>query len=390
MCIKAIISFNKGRHVMRTSVRLALTLLAITVACQAGLALAENYSFISGSAPATAPAGAEKATAQGQSDCTSCCPTACGQEASCGCGSCDPCNCQLGCEENCKRFGIVGFAGFDSFKGISDDLGPSNFGVVSGLNTGVLLPGLDQYGFGWQTGLSYGVYDFDGATQFINNSNPHSQQQIFVTTGFFRKAKADQRVSFGLVYDWMINDQWGDTGISPTLGQWRGQIEYAFSGCNAVGLAGTIRDRTAQNALRFDDEDVALVSTRAINQVNLFWHHKFNSGADSNVWIGVPEDDRLNGDGSLLAWTIGASVQVPLSQRLALYANAAYFHPSAAAGIEAQNDSGYDIGMGVVWYFGAGKARSRTINGSCSDPYMPVANNSNFLVDQNIGPLPVD
>ena len=39
--------------------------------------------------------------------------------------------------------------------------------------------------------------------------------------------------------------------------------------------------------------------------------------------------------------------------------------------------------MGVVWYFG-GHAVSHSINGACWLPYMPVANNSTFLVDQNI------
>ena len=37
--------------------------------------------------------------------------------------------------------------------------------------------------------------------------------------------------------------------------------------------------------------------------------------------------------------------------------------------------------MGILWYFG-GRA-SHPINGACWLPYMPVANNSTFLVDQN-------
>ena len=43
---------------------------------------------------------------------------------------------------------------------------------------------------------------------------------------------------------------------------------------------------------------------------------------------------------------------------------------------------GYDVSMGVAWYFGH-RAVSHAINGDCGLPYMPVANNSNFLVDQN-------
>ena len=89
-----------------------------------------------------------------------------------------------------------------------------------------------------------------------------------------------------------------------------------------------------------------------------------------------------NGGHSLGTWTIGANVQVPLSDRLALYANGSYFRPSASAGAIAAMESGYDVGMGVAWYFG-GNAVSHSINGRCWMPYMPMANNSNFLVDQS-------
>ena len=325
------------------------------------------------------PAAAEKAApAQPQSACTPCCPAGCGYEQSCG--TCDDCCCRLGCEDQCDRVGIVGFAGLDSFKGIADGSYQSNFGEVTGVNVGSMMHGLEDYGFGWQTGLSYGVYDFDGRSS-TDVDSIRSQQQLFVTTGFFRKAKCDQRVSFGLVYDWMFNEEWGEYGAHPTLGQWRGQIEYAFSGHNSVGLWACKRDLAAQQTFTFGVTDVT-VTNRAISQVNLFWHHKFCSGADSYLYLGIPDHGRLDGDGSLMDWMVGASVQVPLTCRLALYANGAYFHPSASAGPGAAEESGYDVGMGVVWYIG-GNARSHAIYGHCADPYMPVANNSNFLVEQN-------
>jgi hypothetical protein len=244
-----------------------------------------------------------------------------------------------------------------------------------------LLPGLEEYGLGWQTGISYGVYDIDGRSSTVTDTS-RSQQQIFVTTGLFRKAKCDQRFSFGLVYDWMYNEEWGQFGTSPTLGQWRGQVEYSLSGCNAVGIWGCTRDLGATQVVPVVNTRGLIVTNRAISQVNLFWHHKFCSGADSYVWTGVPDHGRINGDGSLIDWTVGASVEVPLSQRLALYANGAYFHPSASAGAGAAIESGWDVGMGVCWYFG-GNAKSNAINGKCAVPYMPVANNSNFLVEQD-------
>jgi hypothetical protein len=366
---------------MKTFVRYAVTLLAITAACQAGLALAEDYYWTTGSdQKAAAPAAEKAAPAQPQSVCNSCCPAACGCEQSCG--ACDGCCCHLGCDGECERVGIVGFEGLDSFKGIADGSYQSNFGEVTGVNVGSAMRGLEDYGFGWQTGLSYGVYDFDGRSSTIENP-ARAQTQLFVTTGFFRKAKCNQRVSFGLVYDWMFNEQWGVYGASPTLGQWRGQIEYAFSGCNAMGLWACKRDLGAQQTFTVENfEEGVTITNRAISQVNLFWHHKFCSGADSYLYIGIPDHGRLDGDGSLIDWTVGASVQVPLSESLALYANGAYFHPSASAGDGAAVESGYNVGMGIVWHFG-GCARNHAINGKCADPYMPVANNSNFLVEQS-------
>jgi hypothetical protein len=367
---------------MKTFVRYTVVLLAIAVACQAGLALAEDYYWTNGSnQPAATPAAVEKAApaAQPQSACDPCCPAglACEQP----CGTCDPCRCRLGCEGECDSVGIVGFQGLDSFKGIADGSYQSNFGEVTGVNIGTGMWGLEQYGFGWQTGLSYGVYDWDGRTSTINNP-ARAQQQLFVTTGFFRKAtKCDQRVSFGLVYDWMYNEGWGEYGAHPTLGQWRGQIEYAFSGHNSTGLFACKRDLSAQQTFDGGLAPVT-VTNRAISQIDLFWHHKFCSGADSYLWIGLPDHGRLDGGGSLLDWIIGANVQVPLTESLALYANGAYFHPSASASAGGAMESGYNVGMGIAWYFGGG-ARNHAINGRCGDPYMPVANNSNFLVDQN-------
>ena len=48
---------------------------------------------------------------------------------------------------------------------------------------------------------------------------------------------------------------------------------------------------------------------------------------------------------------------------------------------KAREATGYDVGMGVVWYFGH-HAVSHSLNGACGLPYMNVANNTSFLVDQ--------
>jgi hypothetical protein len=346
---------------MKTYYRIAWMLALIAFACQGRMLCAIEYEDVTiGAQPVS-----QSETAVAPRGC-------CGE----GCGACGDCCPTLGCEPGCKRYALVGFAGFDSFKGVSDGPYESNFGAVAGVNGSLKIPAWEDYGFGWQTGLSYGVYDFDGRGSTLVDQ-ARSQQQIFLTTGFFHKAQCDRRLSYGLVHDWMFNDQWGGLGSTPTLGQWRGQFEYALSGSNAVGVWGCVRDLSAAHEF---------IENRPIEQINFFWHHKFCGGADSNLWIGFPERTRVTGDGSLLDWSFGASVSVPLSERLALSANAAYFHPSGAAGGESAMESGYNIGMGVIWYFG-GKARTHAINGECITPYMPMGNNSNFLVDQSHNPI---
>jgi hypothetical protein len=362
---------------MKTFVRHSVTVLAFIVACQGGLALAEEYYWVSGGDAAKAPAAADKAPAAPKAGTS--CPTSCCQEP-----CCDPvCGNVCGCTEE-PGVGIVAGVGLDAFKGIADK-GYSNFGQVTSLNTGWLIPGAEDFGLGWQTGISYGVYDFDGRVTFDSNKEAVSQSQLFVTTGFYRKATGDQRVSFGMVYDWMFNDNWGYWGRSPSLGQCRVQVEYAVNELNGVGLWGAQRDLgSVQTDGRYT------YYNRAISQLNLFWHHKFTcTAADTWLWVGIPDHGRIyqgtsaGAGGSLLDWTVGFAAQVPLSDRFALYANGSYGHPSAAAGYYGSIDQAYDVSIGIAWYLG-GHARSCSLFGNTFVPYMPVGNNSNFLVEQHV------
>jgi len=360
---------------MKTFVSTFAALLAMIVLSQAS-AVADDFYWVAEGNQSANQNGGAKAVAPAPTDCTACDPS-CYDDTGCDC--CDTCGC-LGCDE-CPPYGVVGIFGFDSFKGISDWFAYSNYGAVVGLNAAMPLLGLRDRGFGWQLGMTYGVYDWDGGSLLKPAT---SQQQIFVTTGFYRKAGVDQRLSFGIVYDWMINDNWGFFGTNPTLGQWRGQVEWAFGdGCNSIGVYGAIRDLYAREAFYTQEQYYYSVITRPVSQYNLFWHHKFASGADSWVWVGGVQTDRLNGDGSLGDWIIGASVQAPLSDRLALYGNAQYMHPSGTAGRTSAIEAGWNVGAGIVWYFG-GYAVSHRINGKCWLPYLPVANNSTFLVDQQV------
>jgi hypothetical protein len=293
--------------------------------------------------------------------------------------------CGPDCEE-CPKYGLALAAGMESWRNPSNSVRlpnlnlplQANTGIVSSANFGVPIPKLQDYGVGFQLGVSYGMYNFDG--QFNINradgtSSSEVQQQVFVTTGFFRRAFEGSPISAGLVYDWQTNDGYGPLGLHPFLGQWRAQIGYALTCSNEVGVWGTIRDHGDSQVI-----EPFLAVTRPVSQVNVFWHHNFESGSDSWLWLGVPEHEDLTGGGRLGEWTLGATLNVPLTERVAVYATGQYMRPTARAGDLAATEDAYTIGFGLVYFPGA-SARNRSVAGKCWMPYLPVANNATFLAD---------
>jgi hypothetical protein len=103
-------------------------------------------------------------------------------------------------------------------------------------------------------------------------------------------------------------------------------------------------------------------------------------GADTWLWIGLPEEDRLTGDGSLGDYTVGALANVPLGERLGLYALVTYMHPSAAPGPAGSREEAWCFAVGPSFYPGR-NAKSCTVADQCWMPLMPVANNGTFLAD---------
>jgi hypothetical protein len=201
----------------------------------------------------------------------------------------------------------------------------------------------------------------------------------------FKKANERSNWSYGVVYDFMQNQAWGAFAVNPIMTQWRGQIAYATSAVNEFGVWGTYRDRGDTKLDSLGNP----VQVRAINQVNLFWHHKWAFGADSWFWGGFPNATRLNpiAGGSLGDFLVGGSVIAPLNDSISLYANMQYMHPSAAPGSIGSGEASWYVAFGLQYYIG-GTARTPTVAGNCWLPYLPVANNGNFLVDavRSLGP----
>lgn len=303
------------------------------------------------------------------------------------CGNCGQCGDACGCErpwnpaiaDHCPRFGIYTFSGVESWRGVADGAGPNNNGFFSGLNAGMPIRGLDALGIGLQAGFNSGVYDLMGRPTNGANEANQTQQQYFFTYGFFRRADCDRPLSFGVVQDWSVNNNFGTTSNEPTLNQYRAQIAWATSACNEFGIWATWRDRTYTQA-----PGTAPGRTfRAFNQTNFFWHRKWcYGGADSWVWLGFPSRSRLDpvNGGTLGEIIAGGMFNVPINDRIAMFMNVNYMKPSARGGVPGSREETFDAGVGLAFYPGC-TARSRTVAGRSWMPLMPVANNGNFFVD---------
>jgi hypothetical protein len=308
----------------------------------------------------------------------------CGNSNGCGCcnGSCAACN-------GCPTHGWTAWSGLDSFKGIADGTGPSNFGAVTGINYGTRLGRFsDVTGIGAQIGGSLGVYDLAGRpTAATGNSLSQGQTQGFFTVGFFRAANANTPWSAGLVHDWMLNNNYGVFGTSPTISQWRGQVAYVWNARNEFGVYGTLRDMGHSEVANLGAPGAPIPTSlifQSYNQANFFWHHKWEYGADSRIWIGGVQNGKLGTNGGSLGDLIlGANLTAPLNDRWAVYGNGQYMFPSAHPGPAASVESAWNLGFGLVWYPRC-NARTGNVAGNCWTPYMPVANNSTFLTDTNV------
>jgi hypothetical protein len=272
--------------------------------------------------------------------------------------------------------GLSAFLGYDAFRGHPDGSWMNN-GIHTGLNYGTRLGRFSDWtSIGFQLGGSVGVYDWSGTDYRMRNTD-QAEMQGFITGGFFRKPTEDSPWSIALVQDWMLNTTFSVMGENPTLGQWRGQIGYAFNEYHEYGLWGAWRGQGDTRQVG----GFGPVTWRPVQQLNAYWRYKWHkSAADTWLWFGVPENDRLTGQGSLGDYLVGALANVPLSERVMLYSLVTYMHPSSRPGPAGSLEEAWNFTVGIAWTMGSAKPTS-TVYGNRWMPQLPVANNGTFLVD---------
>jgi hypothetical protein len=265
---------------------------------------------------------------------------------------------------------VIGFAGADAWRGRVDDNLSNNFGTRGGLNAGVVLTD----GISAQLGASCAGYDFHGRETAIERAAV--EDQVFVTAGVFRRCTCLcgnsllDRITWGCVYDHMVADNLGEESDDLEIGQVRGRVGFVLDYCNEVGLwaASGLEDRRLTNAG---------LDARGLDQVNFFWHRKWQYGGDTTLWAGLAEDP-----GQV---TFGCYNEVPLNDRVAMYASFHYILPSTSAqgANDAQNafsEEYWSLSVGFTVYLG-GCARSNNVLGHRWMPLLPVADNGSFALE---------
>jgi hypothetical protein len=275
-----------------------------------------------------------------------------------------------------ERVSFLGeaFAAYDNFRGISEGAWNGNTGAVVGTNLGVVF----NDAFGLQAGGSVGAYDWYGRGTADGGSYGAIQQQYLLTAGMFYQTPCLSGWQVGAAVDWMFNKNMGAFGLNPNFGQLRLQAGYLFCGNQEFGLLLTTDiDTGVKNA------GLTPVSYRAIGQLSLFWRYFFRNCSEAVVWAGLPYKESLMLSGKRAGqYILGTSIRVPLTWRLCLEVHGMYMGPEGNAFSRRFANYSANAYIGLNYAFGSGS------NERCEPwhlrPYLPLANNSNFLVDASL------
>ncbi len=265
----------------------------------------------------------------------------------------------------------------DAFKNIGDatgNLGSLNNsqGARMGFNSGFRLGDLPIRG---QFGLSYGLYDWKGRID-LGGLVPASavEKHLYVTAGIFQRGdfESGDLLSWGIVYDEFVSDQWGFLAQDFSVGQFRASCGYALNPSQEIGVRGTVGVQPG-NALTFITAGNPAVTVKPQDQLSLFWHSHWDYGADTNLFAGV-----VNG-GDVGDWLLGFDAKAPLNDCVSVFGGLTYVAPSAATGNRGVTQEAWNISIGLVVSLGS-KSATNNVCGFAGMPLLPVANNGSLLL----------
>ena len=256
--------------------------------------------------------------------------------------------------------GTVGFsvpANFLSTASSSTGAIEGVFGFQEGINFGTQVPSLLCGQMGSQLGARFIQSQLDGSAAGVDH-----RQQVFVTTGLFRRV--DYGVQGGLVVDY-LHDDWL---YKADLLQLRGELSYLLSPCHELGFRFT-------DSQQIDDTSYRLRGSAVTNTVRIssldtyrgFYRFRFSeqSRGQAELHGGWTKDS-----GAIL----GMTLNTPLQNQLGMTTTATYLLPPKDASPSYASE-GWNIGLALVWTPGRKFGLAR-------DYYRPlfdVADNSTLI-----------
>jgi len=275
------------------------------------------------------------------------------------------------------------FFASDSWRTRADDDYPGNFGFRTGFNTG--LAGCWNGPIRLQLGASFAGYDLSGRDGDFGAdpfSNASIEQQIFSTFGFYKRSDicCDERFAWGAVIDLLYDNNLGEEAREVFNRQARGYLGYAWDEANEFGTWFAFQ----LNWARYISDTLGRTRVRGLDQVNFFWHHNWDFGADTWVYAGGAEEPG--------EWTLGLLGQAPLNSSVALFGGFTYVVPSAPSGDpnfgldQNYSESYWNLTFGIVWYPGC-KASNNSVSGYRGLPLLPLADNGSFMLKAGTGDL---
>lgn len=261
----------------------------------------------------------------------------------------------------------------DSFRSLPDGSWGGNMGAYLALNLAVALPKTCLGNAnGVQAGGSYGIYDWDGRGSTGSKGSKSVQQESFISVGLFHKTVNLSGFNAGIVYDWSINEKAGVFGLDPVIGQVRGQLGYLLKRKNEFGFWGSYGTTTSHKGYAGIP-----VEFRAVSQVNAFWRHIFSKNGETMIWAGTPYRKGLMYEsGRAGAYILGASFKAPLSRSLIIEGHGMYMGSRSGSASSESKNYAANVSLAITYSFGGSKEGAR--------PYLPLANNSNFISDTSL------
>jgi len=255
---------------------------------------------------------------------------------------------------------------FSLFAGLEASRQPQDLGVNANfggnLSANIGMPLLEDLGLGLQAGIGLNLSKA-GVRVLRVAEGTRSRVQWFGTIGVFERADSWYA---GIAYDHQESSYYSQI----QAGQIRSEVGFDVSPDDVVGAWG---------AVAVAGTDVSILAAdlriRPMNQLSIFWNHRWESGAETRFWLGVAGQHGTDiislPDRNLTdpVAVFGLQVFVPLNNHFAMFGQGNFVTPSDTGTLDAY--------LGLAYFFG-GTQESRTNRFA---PVLPVANNPTMPLD---------